>query len=74
MDRSGMVSRDSHSIENAYFPPILYCFQSTEFKVFSPLELHRITKWGVVAFLAPGCSILDSNPVFIVDQVSQPVE
>ena len=48
IDQEGRVSRDSHTIENPYFPSFFSVSNSAELKVFFPLELHRRTKWGVV--------------------------
>ena len=50
--QEGRVSRDSRRIENPYFPPILSVSHYAELKVFFPLELHRITNYGVVGFVA----------------------
>ena len=56
--QEGRVSRDSHRIENPYFPPIFKCFPLCGIKGFFPLELHRITKWGVVFFVAQNMAFL----------------
>ena len=59
--------------EPCFSPGFILFPSSPAFKGY-PLELHRNTKWGVVGFVAPGCGIFNSNPVFIVGLVSQPVE
>ena len=47
-----------------FFSRIYALFEFSAAFLDYPLELHRITKLGVVGFVAPGCGIFDSSPVF----------